>query len=147
MTTSCNTNNANESSSLQRIFNAAWQHFIVEDNPPAIIKQKDEDGEMEKSCAYLTPEGNKCAVGLCIPDGHEAQTRNGYAFSDIVKHYPELFPDLVGVENGKLDLFQGDLHDTLVNFSTGKWRFAKEGRKTRYLAVAKSYGLIVPESV
>ena len=43
-------------------------------------------------CAYLTKDGNKCAVGCFIPDGHPAQNSQGRALM-LSSEYPELrFP-------------------------------------------------------
>lgn len=124
------------SGSLQKIFNAAWQHFIVEDNPPCV-------NISTKRCVYLNNDGNKCAVGLCIPDGHPAQEYDG-SFNGLVSKYPDLFPDLQDYDGISLSRFQKSLHDCLHD--DGKWFFSKEQRKERYLAVAKDYGLTVPES-
>lgn len=47
---------------------------------------------LESTCVYLAPDGNKCAVGIHIPDGHEAQnailTVTNLAFK---------YPDLAGI--------------------------------------------------
>lgn len=45
----------------QEIFNKVWQHFIVEKNPRGY------DAEAE-NCVYKNQEGNKCAIGIFIPD-------------------------------------------------------------------------------
>lgn len=125
----------NASSSLQKIFDKAWEHFIKNDNPPGI----DEDG----ACKYLTNNGRKCAIGLCIPDGHLAQDYDGI-FYGVVKHFPELFPDLVNMKKDSLDEFQRRLHDQLIS-NSGNWAYTKEERKEYYLEIAKDYGLMVPE--
>lgn len=43
-------------------------------------------------CTYLANDGNKCAIGHWIPDGHRAQ-ESVYFLSEVAKR----FPDLVGV--------------------------------------------------
>lgn len=40
-------------------------------------------------CMYLTPDGNKCAIGCFIPDGHRAQ-RSPEMVDAILKAYPGL---------------------------------------------------------
>ena len=40
-------------------------------------------------CSYLTEDGNKCAVGCFIPDGHIAQTRTTTAGA-LLADYPDL---------------------------------------------------------
>lgn len=40
-------------------------------------------------CRYLTADGNKCAIGLFIPDGHPAQLIQADALG-LVRTYPSL---------------------------------------------------------
>ena len=41
------------------------------------------------TCMYLTPEGRKCAIGILLPDGHDAQkARVSAAF--LFDDYPDL---------------------------------------------------------
>jgi len=54
-------------------------------------KALDEKGQ----CKYLTEDGNKCAVGCFIPDGHKSQAPNNYTvgkllsvFEDLKKYMP-----------------------------------------------------------
>lgn len=92
----------------QAVFDAAWQHFIVDRAPPAV---KDMLGRAK--CMYLTPDGNKCAVGLLIPDGHPAQ----HALDSVIhlaKRYPDLFPDRSYNTLLVLSDLQDYLHDSLV---------------------------------
>lgn len=132
---------------LQAIFNAAWAHFIVGDGKPAYFAH---------ACRYLDNNGNKCAVGLCIPDGHEAQSLEG-DFQELVENYPELFDDRIlaiyketktkhCAYNTDLSLqnFQYSLHDGLINRNTEQWAFSKERMRDEYLDVAKRYNLTVP---
>jgi len=37
-------------------------------------------------CLYLTPDGNKCAVGCFIPDGHEGQSLRGSVHMLLASH-------------------------------------------------------------
>lgn len=58
---------------------------IIESRPgngPAVR----EDGE---TCTYKSPNGDKCAVGLFIPEGHQGQEHWGNARTLLTK-----FPDL-----------------------------------------------------
>ena len=43
----------------------------------------------ENACAYLTPDGRKCVVGVTIPDGHPAQS----VFMDAGRLY-DTWPEL-----------------------------------------------------
>lgn len=122
--------------SLQDIFDAAWQKFIVEDAPPAVSAQG--------CCSYLTEDGRKCAVGLCIPDGHKAQTIKDIGFSGLVHPFPELWADdVMGLTFTALDIFQNSLHDAHTNY-TGDWTSSKENREQAYRKVAQDYGLTIP---
>jgi hypothetical protein len=127
--------------SLQDIFNAAWQAFIVEDKPPAA----DEHG-----CNYLSKTGNKCAVGLCLPDGHSAQQCPG-SFSILVERHPSLFDAQVkSLSTLQLNDFQASLHDSLLGkydpvSGTRGWAGKARVRAAIYRVVAKAYNLTIPE--
>ena len=58
-----------------------------------VIKARTHDGPSictkEKYCVYKAIDGNKCAVGLFIPEGHPGQTYEG-----TVKSLVHLHPDL-----------------------------------------------------
>jgi hypothetical protein len=128
---------------LQQIFDAAWQAFIVEGKPPAV-----EYG----SCSYLTPDGRKCAVGLTLPEGHECQS-DSLRFADLVNGYPELFDAVIRhASDERLNEFQGDLHDELITKSAATdqrlsdtWQHSVEERAALYRDVAMKHGLTVPE--
>ena len=122
---------------VQQIFDAAWQKFIVEGAPPALHAG---------FCAYRTPDGRACAVGLCLPDGHPS-TRSGDAFDDLIEAYPELFaPDVLALSGESAERFQRWLHDGHVDTYSGTWRNSINERAQAYRQVAKEYGLTVPES-
>jgi len=121
---------------LQNIFDAAWQAFIVEGRKPGV----DPDSHF---CRYLTKDGRKCAVGLVLPEGHEAQTY-GDIFPYMVNRWPELFDPSVfewGID--ALADFQTDLHDTLCDTYTGQWRHNVD-LKQEYRHIAVTFGLTVP---
>lgn len=123
---------------LQSIFDAAWAAFIVGDGQPA---------RTANGCVYLAKNGNKCAVGLRIPDGHPAQ-QSGGDFGQIASEYPELFDISVLEQLDKLYPFQKRLHDTLSMWDSkteeGQWLYPKNTMRAAYVLVAKSYGLTVP---
>jgi hypothetical protein len=120
---------------LQMIFDAAWQAFIVEGKPPA---------SENHACRYLTSDGRKCAVGLCIPDGHPAQK-----FDKSLPHLLDKYPDLFGgslnaYNHDTLNRFQLGLHDELCH--RGEWTKDVDARREAYLEVARQFGLVVPSS-
>lgn len=125
--------------SLQDIFNAAWQAFIVENRPPAT-----EVVAGRTSCRYLTEEGRKCAVGLCIPDGHEAQGVEA-EFSRVVREYPELWDTaLLDMPHSQLDRFQRWLHDDYTEPHVEGWSMSLDERREAYRYVASMYDLTIP---
>lgn len=69
------------------------------------------------SCEYKTPGGNKCAVGLFIPDGHAGQTFRG-GVDDLLKAYPDLAARLP-LNRAGLQSLQS-VHDTA--FDSGVFR-------------------------
>jgi hypothetical protein len=124
----------------QAIFNAAWQEFIINKAPPAMRETTEEDGsEYKFSCCYLTPDGRKCAVGLCIPDGHALQ-KSTHNLNYLADRHPELF-ELNSLERHNL---QDDLHDSLVDTNTGEWKYTPEIMKDKYLHVARKFKLTIP---
>lgn len=44
----------------QEIFNIVWKHFITDESPRSVS----ENG----MCMYRSKDGNRCAIGLLIPD-------------------------------------------------------------------------------
>ena len=125
---------------LQHIFNLAVTEFLVNDAPPAV-----ENG----TCKYITSDGRKCAVGLALPDKHQAQA-SYQRFNTLVRGYPELFDKSVhGLSAGggfdvPLNDFQVSLHDSLQH--NGKWCFTKERRVQKYKEVAKKFNLKLPDN-
>lgn len=117
---------------LQQIFNLAWEHFIIRQEEPGV------EGEI---CMYLTSDGRKCAIGLALPDGHDA-TKSRMTFPGLVRTWPELFD--VPNHDHLLWRFQMLLHDALV--VNGKWNLSLDERASRYREVAKEYGLTVPDT-
>lgn len=126
---------------MQDIFNAAWQAFIVEDRPPAV--------DAQGMCQYRTEDGRKCAVGLCIPDGHRLVSGISFgSFGDIVAldaicSDPLFGSDIHDTPRQVLECFQQELHDQIQ--TGGVWLFDVEERKELYVETARRYGLQVPE--
>lgn len=122
---------------LQKIFDLAWNHFIVGDGQPAF--------DENTGCSYETSDGRKCAVGLALPT--PASGEDGYygTFECVVAAYPHLFDqEINAMKANALNLFQVRLHDGLIDSNTGEWRYTKEERQGRYLQVAKDFNLTVP---
>lgn len=134
---------------LQMIFNATWQAFIIENRSPC---------RTSEGCRYSLPNGTACAVGLALPLDHPSREfTNG--FSMLVSKYPELFDDEIILLNEthphKLLAFQRRLHDSLCEIKYVKldgeyheigpvWEKTHEERKSIYRDVAKDFGLTIP---
>lgn len=63
---------------------------------------------------YLTDDGKKCAIGLFIPNGHDAQTENTMYVISLVDKYPDLLQCLPSSNLERLRTFQ-ETHDQLDN--------------------------------
>lgn len=72
----------------------------------AEFKGKASDGV---TCKYLTKDGKKCAIGLFIPDGHDAQD-NGDTIDSLLIEYPDLKAYMPSTNIDFLLAFQ-DVHD------------------------------------
>ncbi len=126
---------------FQDIFNAAWAAFIIGDAKPA--------RDIEScSCEYLTKDGNKCAVGLVIPDGHPAQKYFGdfhqLVTTDAVDVSDIFDEEIMTAEEDTLVDFQADLHDK-ISHRNGNWTMSKDAMREHYVAMAEKYNLTVPE--
>lgn len=125
--------------SLQNIFNAAWQRFVVELAKPAIYNG---------SCQYITNTSEMCAVGCALPDELLKEIvkehLNGAPFSGIVSMYPEYFAnDIFDYRGDSLNEFQACLHDNIESL-LGQSEH-KEEVKDLYMKVAQRFNLTVPE--
>src|SRR3990172_5437597 len=122
---------------LQMIFDAAWQAFIMEEKPPA---------SDQGCCKYLTQKGDRCAVGLTLPDGHPA-LYFAAGFNYIVECYTSLFCENILMEPPEnLNAFQSRLLDELVT-NQNTWKYPVDERRRLYIQVAADYSLTVPEPV
>lgn len=133
---------------LQAIFDAAWEAFIVNDNPPAVEYDY---------CAYCTTDGRRCAIGLAMTDEQlaivkefiEQQVNSNQqpGIDTIIKLYHEWF-DLScaatrGAAASKFRYAQISLHDGLLDLNTSKF-LSKDIRIKSYLNFANIFGLTVP---
>ena len=64
---------------------------------------------LDGKCTYLNNKGQKCAIGIFIPDGHNAQWA-GYGLLQLVEEYPDLYEVLPDVDISILREFQR-VHD------------------------------------
>lgn len=137
---------------LQAIFDAAWDAFVVKGNKPAV------EGCY---CSYRTKDGRKCAVGLMLTDEQIAEIgRYGVAnycggdksppINDIVRDHSDWF-DLSCGKNlddaaSKFRDAQRQLHDDALEFGTNEFK-SKEELTSIYIEFANANGLTVPASI
>lgn len=132
---------------LQKIFDLAWQEFIIEGKPPSYGVGP---GGI-KNCQYRDSNGNKCAVGLALPDDIE------YCgdFHDLVEFtisegrdiFDSSITEAVHTPQCRLNEFQHRLHDKWVRATgefEGQWGKSLQERMDEYLKVAEEYGLTIP---
>lgn len=132
--------------SLQNLFDNAWKAFIIGDAKPAFDKVLNYYGDEDTVCRYLDGDGNKCAIGVSLPDGHPSQNYTK-GFGILTEDYPELFDDYVkSLSMIQRNIFQQDLHDFLFDIDTLEFP-PKEEMKKAYIKVAEKFGLTIPEGV
>lgn len=85
-----------------------------------------------KSCMYLNEKGQKCAIGLFIPDGHKAQDMDSDV-EGLLDEFPSLWDHMPSTNLELLEKFQ-QCHDglkethsinsqkqTLINWVNQNW--------------------------
>lgn len=123
--------------SLQDIFNAAWQRFVVEQAQP---------GHNGRYCAYRGKNDSRCAIGAAIPDELYDPEMEGCQFGGIVGKFPDLFDGQIrGMDSMELDNFQTELHDYLFYTGDGHRQYPSPDQvEQAYRRVAATYNLEVP---
>lgn len=142
--------------SLQDIFNAAWDRFVVNNSAPATDKNGD--------CAYYDrTTKNRCAVGAAF-NLNQIRELDKYAnitgdsssaltAGQVVSKFPQWFEMGTLTETDfavALDALQFNLHDNLVSspLAVGnkprKWAVAKADRVRAYKQYAEKYKLQIP---
>jgi hypothetical protein len=125
---------------LQDIFNAAWQRYIIEKRGPACAEIKG----VGRFCVYQTTTGEKCPVGWALPAGHPALSSHE-ALPRLRHRFPELFAqEIHDMDADRLDTFQALLHDKQADVKTGCWIKGNAWLAGSFTKTAKEYGLKIP---
>lgn len=75
----------------QEIFDRVWTHFVVERAPRSVARPEDCDGIAAAECRYRGPDGQRCAVGLLIPDAEYGAWMEGWDVERLMRD--ERFPE------------------------------------------------------
>lgn len=136
--------------SLQDIFNAAWNRFIVNNGPPAADKNGD--------CVYYDPSTkNRCAIGAAF-NLNQIRELNKYADTtgdsssaltagQVVDKFPQWFDTGTMTDEDfalALNVLQYNLHDSLMSTKSSKWSATKVDRVKAYKQYAERYSLQIP---
>lgn len=72
-----------------------------------VIKNRKFEGRalIEGCCCYLDEQGNKCAVGLFIPDGHPAAKEHQMLARSLLNKYKDL-ENIMPISIDYINLFQ-----------------------------------------
>lgn len=89
----------------QEIFDKVWDHFIVKRNPPSLAEDTEALRSGAVQCLYRGPNGERCAIGLLIPDEVYTPNMEKASIGDLIDSGTSHIP---GEERAKLfDLFDG----------------------------------------
>lgn len=94
-------------------------------------------------CMYLNEHGNKCAVGIFIPDRHPAQDYMGSVYG-LAKTFPDALPNIAPKDFVFLGHFQS-LHDRISSW-TADGRFSLYGFYD-FMEIADKFGLECPPAL
>ncbi len=135
---------------LQDIFDAAWNAFIIEKKPPCVCNV----GLNECVCVYANSNGDRCAIGLVLPD-HVIESdycKSHKGFGDIVEAFSDLFhSEITSKSKSELNFIQKCLHDEMVERgyvgeSNRGWCLPSHAMRTYYTLFAQRYYLQIPGS-
>ena len=106
-----------------------WDYYRL------LLKTSREGGfpamDENKACYYLAPDGKKCAIGLLIPDGSDAQKFVGPTVM-LFWHYPKIekiFLTMFKAKSRSITDIQ-NLHDTMAQ-SGRPWNHTVFAKKLR----------------
>lgn len=80
-------------------------------------------------CMYKTEDGNKCAVGIFIPDGHDAQDFNG-PVEELIEKFPTSLPEEIYAYEDMMCKFQ-EVHDDLMSWDENEFTLGGCGKMKR----------------
>jgi len=111
----------------QKLFDDGWQKFVVEDAPCSHVPG-------EPKCLYRDSKGNKCLIGLQIPDDIYSPDMENRDAINLEREFNIVFENA-----GMANSMQGDLHDSLIYCS-------QEEREQTYITFATKHDLTIPNN-
>ena len=100
----------------QETFDKIWSHFITHNNGPSI--------EEHGMCLYRSPNGNRCAVGLLLPDSEYDPSYEGRSihlipyFKNLSEEDSEFLVDLQRCHDRAATSYRSDFSDFMRKFLT-----------------------------
>ena len=101
----------------QEIVNKVWDHFITMGQPKSVNRITSRG----PFCVYRDPDGNKCAVGVLIPDFLYEKEMEVGNISGVFRDFPNVAKYL-GEDNQILLSRLQNVHDWEINWHEGKLR-------------------------
>jgi hypothetical protein len=117
---------------LQELFDNAWNAFVVNKQPQAFLD------ETKDVCAYHSPDGLKCAIGVSIPDEVYHPDMEGHRIAHNIDQFPELHELFLGIPINAISALQ-KTHDLLPSSTP----FAERIQK-KLTDFAANYNLTIP---
>lgn len=122
----------------QQIFDKVWQHFVVERGPWSVNRYG--------TCQYRGPRGQKCAVGVLIPDDMYQPSMERIEVGDLVfYHQFQAVVDYLDTTNERRAKLLQDLQKA---HDEGPYEYTDasftQAMQDRLMLIAHSYGLTVP---
>ena len=121
---------ANELITVERVYRAAWQHFIIDRSPPCTAYDECSDAII---CCYQDRAGNRCPLGLVLP----GWVLDRYRFEQpgLISR---LYPGLLDPEQDWNEVVRA-LHDRHVR--EGRWAIPNKKLREHYEQFRAQYGL------
>jgi hypothetical protein len=136
---------------IQDVFNAGWNAFVIGDKLPGFDTGLDHHGNKVRrgGIRYRAFDGRCCVFGLVIPRDNPISGAGAMSISTVrevhKEHFKAVFDDeLVLLDARRLQKFQSELHDDHVSLADGTWKVSKADLRKAYLDIAKDFKLEVP---
>lgn len=130
---------------IQQLFDNAWNWAIVEKNEQCYAL----DDNDERCCRYRDAGGNRCLIGVSIPDAMYDSCMEGAASGGLLESYFPAFNAAAAALDPSVQQFRNaaralqTVHD-LYSGSAARW---PEYIRTGLVDFASNQGLAIPDAV